>query len=193
MPDFTAGQYVFLIAIAAFTLTAAYYDSIEWRIPNWLNVGFFATGLIYQPVFNGWEGLADGLLGFAIGFGLFFMIWAIGSGGGGDVKLMGALSVWLGWKKTLILLAVLVPLVIFLSIVLAVIRKIKKGVAREYTDAEFDEKPKNEQRTKKKKSREEKVKALQKRRLMAFAVPVGIATWLVVFLTMWKILPERYW
>ena len=59
------------------------------------------AGWIYQAIFFQWDGILNGLGGFGLGFGLFFVLWIIGSAGGGDVKLMGALSVWLGGSLTL--------------------------------------------------------------------------------------------
>ena len=38
--------------------------------------------------------------GFGIGFGVLFVLWLMGAGGGGDVKLIGRAGAWLGAQLT---------------------------------------------------------------------------------------------
>ena len=92
------GNWVLAAAMVAFTAVAAGWDLREKRIPNKLTLPVFFAGWIYQAVYHGWGGLADAGLGFLVGFGVLFVLWFIGGGGGGDVKLMGALSVWMGFR-----------------------------------------------------------------------------------------------
>jgi prepilin peptidase CpaA len=98
-------------------------------------------------------GLNDAGLGFLIGFGTLLVLWVIGGGGGGDVKLMGALSVWLGAKLVTQVLIVSVILV-WLAALFGVI--LRKG-GRDSSDP-------------------------KQRRVIAFAIPAGLATWLIVML-----------
>lgn len=94
-------QIIFLAAVGGFTLTAALID-LKWRrLPNWLNLAALIAALITHTVFSGLSGLGFALIGFATGFGILFVLWLIGGGGGGDVKLMGALGAWLGASLTL--------------------------------------------------------------------------------------------
>ena len=89
------------IGVGALTVTAMVTD-LKWRrIPNWLTVAAFVLGLIFHTVVLGWQGLGFSLGGFAVGFGVLFVLWCIGGGGGGDVKLMGAMGAWLGAKATI--------------------------------------------------------------------------------------------
>lgn len=93
--------WVLIVCASAFTLAAAVIDYRIHKIPNYLTLPAFALGWVYQLTFYGLPGLLDGLAGFAIGFGMYFVLWLIGSGGGGDAKLAGAVSVWLGGQRTI--------------------------------------------------------------------------------------------
>ncbi len=93
--------WVLIVCASAFTLAAAVIDYRIHKIPNYLTLPAFALGWVYQLTFYGLPGLLDGLAGFAVGFGMYFVLWLIGSGGGGDAKLAGAVSVWLGFNRTI--------------------------------------------------------------------------------------------
>ena len=88
--------------VAAFTIAAMVTDLRSRRIPNWLTVSAFVVGIVFHTVVMGWQGTLFALGGFAVGFGVLFVLWSIGGGGGGDVKLMGALGAWLGAKLTIV-------------------------------------------------------------------------------------------
>lgn len=103
---YTVSDWVLIVCMSAFTLVAAYIDYRTQRIPNKLTVPLFLLGWVYQLYANGPHGLLYGLAGFAIGFGVYFVLWLIGGGGGGDAKLAGAVSVWLGFEKTLAMIIV---------------------------------------------------------------------------------------
>lgn len=181
MTELSLETVLYLVAMIAFTATATWFDTTKLRIPNMLIVAFFVLGLIYRTVFDGWIGLGDALLGFLVGFGLLFLVWLIGGGGGGDAKLMGALAVWMGLAQTVGLLLLSGAMVIILSVFFGTYRKMKTGLLRskqQYAEAEREKDTR--QRTRKDRSREEKVAALQKRRIMPFAIPVTIAVWLML-------------
>jgi len=94
-------QWILLAAVAGFVLIAAVTDLSSRRIPNWLTVSTLVLGLVFHTLTAGWSGLGFALGGFATGFSILFVLWLIGGGGGGDVKLMGALGGWLGAKCVL--------------------------------------------------------------------------------------------
>lgn len=140
-------------AVALLTLAAMVWDYRARRIPNALTLPAFFLGVAYQAAFRGLPGLTDAGLGFLIGFGTLFVLWLIGGGGGGDVKLMGALSVWLGAKLVTEVLIVSVILVWLAALFYFIFRK----------DGQDTSDPK-------------------RRQVIAFAIPAGLATWLIVML-----------
>lgn len=112
------------------------------------------------------------------GFGILFVLWYVGSGGAGDVKLMGALSIWLGFKLTLYVLFVSIVAVLFGTVAVVLFSLLTKGfrgTKSQYVGTgktKAGEKPKVET-----------IDAKQQRRFMAFATPVAFATWAVL---LWK-------
>lgn len=94
--------WILVAVVAVYLLTASVLDVRTRRLPNWLTVPMFAAGLVFHAVTGGWLGLGTALGGFATGFGILLVLWLIGGGGGGDVKLMGALGAWLGPLPTVI-------------------------------------------------------------------------------------------
>ena len=182
----TAQHIVFVIALVGFTLATAYTDTYKWKIPNKLTLPFFGLGLVYQLVFWGlqpWNGLmdthgiVDGLLGFGLGFGLYFGLWIVAGGGGGDVKLMGALGAWLGFKMTFWLIVASLVMVVFDGVIVTIYKALrhgmknfkKKHLATGKTDAKGKAVFRQETRVEK-----------RKRRVLPFAIPVAMAVWLVM-------------
>lgn len=168
---------ILLLVAGTFVCVAAYWDVKEKRIPNRFTLPMFYAGCVYQLVLSlidGWQHLGSGLAGFAIGFGILFVLWFVGSGGGGDVKLMGALGVWLGgWMTLQVLLAtlcIIVCLVVGRRVIGMAFRRIPAVAAgtapsRTLVSMRADQKV--------------------DRRLMAFAAPVAVATWAVLLLSPW--------
>jgi prepilin peptidase CpaA len=169
---------VLAVCVIAFTVTASAIDYRTHRIPNKLTLPMFAAGWVYQLALNPegpWYGLKDGLAGFAIGFGMFFLLWILGSGGGGDAKMVGALSVWLGFNKTLALIIVSTILVIVVTGALLLYAALTKGVYR----AKRDFIPGSEGRNKKK-GNLELLNINRGRAGMTYGMSVSIATVLII-------------
>jgi prepilin peptidase CpaA len=158
-----AANWTLVLCMVAFTFAAAVWDLRERRIPNALTLPVFAAGWVFQAVCHGWPGLADGALGFVAG------------GGGGDVKLMGALSVWLGYRLTLLVLIVSTVAVVVITIGVVMWQAASRG-PRKMKEQYLA--------TGKGTGRPETVRQRQERRIVAYAVPVAVATWLVLA---WKI------
>ena len=172
---------VFVLVVGAFTAVAAVSDLRTRRLPNWLTVPAFAAGLLAHTVVNGFAGLGFALLGFATGFGLLLVLWLIGGGGGGDVKLMGALGAWLGSSLTVavFLASTVVAVVATAAILLAgMFTRGYSHVHRRYL------RPGYTSRFIKTKhpagSEEARREAQTKRRVMPYAVPVALGTWAVL-------------
>jgi len=80
-------------------LAAAVYDVRYRRIPNWLSLSGILLGLALNAfLYRGWPGLRLSLQGLALGFGVYFMLYALRAMGAGDVKLMGAVGAIVGWR-----------------------------------------------------------------------------------------------
>lgn len=117
----------FLIAVGGFTLLTAVIDVRTRRIPNVLTVPAFLVGIAYHVAvgfISGDSGPGERLLfslgGFAIGFGLFLLMWMTGTAGGGDVKFMGAIGAWVGPQATLAIFLVGAVYVLLGSVVLRI-------------------------------------------------------------------------
>jgi prepilin peptidase CpaA len=92
-----AWLFVFRFLVPLFGgMLAMVTDIRERRIPNGLSVSICVSGLVYRTATGGWTGCLDSLAGFAVGFAVLFVLYAIGGGGAGDVKFMAAVGSWLG-------------------------------------------------------------------------------------------------
>ena len=84
------------VAVVAVALVACVTDLRSRRIPNVLTFGAATAGLVFHIFAPMGEGPTTALLGWLIGVAIFFVPFALGGLGGGDVKLLGALGAWLG-------------------------------------------------------------------------------------------------
>jgi prepilin peptidase CpaA len=169
VPEMSLKLVVLIVGVATLTIAAAIWDLRERRIPNQLTLPALVLGFVYQAVFAGWPGLADAGLAFLAGFGTLFVLWLIGGGGGGDAKLMGALSVWLGFTTTLFVMMVSIGFVLLGTLGQSLWSRIQGRRSRSlfaHNEPSSRHKPTVAER--------------QKRRVMAFAVPLALATWAVM-------------
>ena len=87
------------VVLLALVLGAAIYDVRYRRIPNWLTVLGVLVGLgLNSFMYQGWPGLRFSLVGMAVGFGVYFVLYALRAMGAGDVKLMAAIGSMVGWQ-----------------------------------------------------------------------------------------------
>ncbi len=164
---------MYLSATTLFTSAAAVTDWSGWRIPNALTVSAFAVGLVTRVALGGWDALLVGLGGFAFGFGVLLVLWLLGGTGAGDVKLMGAVGAWLGFRKTFVLFIGSALLLTLMMVIAAIIRTITKapsssesaGVLKTITGKERHHK-----------------------RLTPYAVPVATMAWLLLAIQVSKVM-----
>lgn len=174
---------VLTVLVVAFTAVAAVTDFRTKRLPNWLTVPCFAAGLVFHMALGAYHGGLAGmgqsllwsLAGFGTGFGILLGLWLIGGGGAGDVKLMGALGAWLGWKATLYVFVISTLLVLVFAIGSLAWSMIDRGmgyVRRRYLSPASAPRGLS--------GEDARVAMKTRRRLMPYGVPVALATWLVL-------------
>jgi prepilin peptidase CpaA len=178
MFELSLGSTILVLVAAAFTAAAAIWDLRTRRIPNTLTLPVFFAGWVFQAVDRGWAGLGDAGLGFLLGFGILFVLWIVGGGGGGDVKLMGALSVWLGFRLTLLVMVASTLLVLMITFGIVIWSFLNRGLMR--SRQKYLATGKDKQAAAVPETLEQK----RERRLLPYAVPVALATWLVIA---WKL------
>jgi prepilin peptidase CpaA len=105
----TGLAWILLALLALMLLAASAWDLRTRTIPNSLAAAiallalpfWWATGLALWPDAALQVGVA------VLVFGLFAAAFAIGAMGGGDVKLIAALALWLPWQAVLMLLVIM--------------------------------------------------------------------------------------
>lgn len=102
------------LVLSGFVL-GTFVDFEHFIIPDSVTIGGMIAGPIISslvPMLHGqeiwWKGLLDSSIGLVVGFGVLFAIAEIGTRafkkeamGFGDVKLMGAIGAFFGWKAVL--------------------------------------------------------------------------------------------
>jgi prepilin peptidase CpaA len=87
------------VVLLALVLCAAIYDVRYRRIPNWLTLSGVLVGIgLNTFLYPVWPGLKFSLLGFGLGFGVYFVLYAMRAMGAGDVKMMAAVGAMVGWE-----------------------------------------------------------------------------------------------
>ena len=116
------------VVLIVLVLAAAVYDVRYRRIPNWISVSGAAIGLALNAfLYRGVPGLLFSLKGLALGFGAYFLLYAIRAMGAGDVKLMGAVGSLVGWEDWFAIFLVTAVLGGVLALIVVVARgRVKK-------------------------------------------------------------------
>lgn len=95
---FTANTVLLLVLI----LASGFWDLKERKIPNKVTFTGILIGILFNVITGGFPGLLQSLLGLAAGLAIFFLPFAMGGMGAGDVKLMGAIGALMGWRFSLV-------------------------------------------------------------------------------------------
>jgi prepilin peptidase CpaA len=82
--------------VLAIAVAACITDVRTRRIPNVLTFGAAAAAIVAAALFQGGCGILSAAGGWVVGAAVFFIPFALGGLGAGDVKLMAALGAWLG-------------------------------------------------------------------------------------------------
>ena len=117
-----------LILLIALIVAAAAYDIPYRRIPNWLTASGALAGIAMNMfLYEGWPGLRLAFGGLAVGFGIYFMLYAIRAMGAGDVKLMAAVGAMVGWQDWVAIFLITAIIGGFASLTLMTLRgRVKK-------------------------------------------------------------------
>jgi prepilin peptidase CpaA len=163
---------LFAALVGLFALLCAVLDYRTMKIPNWLTVSAAVIGLGYHTIAPQGIGPLWALAGFAVGFSLLIVPWLLGGGGMGDVKMLAALGTWLGPLMVLVAFGGGAILASIGAIGVLVYSTVDCGISatqRRYLAARAGSSSDIRQETPRK-----------IRRVLPFAVPVAIATWLVL-------------
>lgn len=98
------------IILIVLLFLAVKYDIAEMKIPNFLTFPVILWGIGSSVIFSGLNGFLFSMSGFLVGMAVFFIPFAMGGIGAGDVKLFGAVGALMGWRFV-ILAAVVTALV----------------------------------------------------------------------------------
>jgi len=102
-------SWILLGLLALLLVAACWFDVKDRTIPNGLNLAiallaplfWWSVGLAF------WPGAAIQLGVAALVFGLFAIAFAMGAMGGGDVKLIAAIALWLPFQAVILLIFIM--------------------------------------------------------------------------------------
>jgi prepilin peptidase CpaA len=84
------------VVCLAIAVVACGWDLLTRRIPQHLTLGGALAGVVFHVYNGGWDAGMASAIGWAVGIAIFFLPFALGGLGAGDVKLLGAIGAWLG-------------------------------------------------------------------------------------------------
>jgi prepilin peptidase CpaA len=107
----------------ALLVWAAVVDLRSRRIPNWMTGALVATGLVQSGMAFWSLTTGQAWAGIGVGFGLTFVLFALGGMGGGDVKLFAGIGAWVGPVRVIEIFAAEAVIGMVIVIVRAVQRR----------------------------------------------------------------------
>ncbi|MGD9645119.1 MAG: prepilin peptidase [Pirellulales bacterium] len=161
-------SWMLMAGVGLYALAAAWTDLRSHRIPNALTVPAALAALAYHSLAPQGLGFLMSLAGLGVGLALLFVPAALGGSGMGDVKLLAALGAWLGPKLVLVAFVLSAVSAAFLAAAVLTYFACSQGVSK--TQAKFLHAG-------------QPVRKPGQRgpaRVVPFAVPVALSTWLVL-------------
>jgi len=119
-------------ALLSILVLASWTDLQHHRIPNVLSLGGILLGIALHTGVSGISGFATGLVGAAVGIGIFLPFYLHRGMGAGDVKLMGAVGAFLGPHNALLATGLSLLAGGLLGIIILVLRGGLKALAVRY-------------------------------------------------------------
>lgn len=165
--------YDFAALVGIFMALCAAIDYRTKRIPNWLTVPAAIAGLLYSSFMPQGIGMLWSLAGFAVGLSLLLLPWILGGGGMGDVKMLAALGAWLGPLGILIAFGLGSVLAAFGMVGVLALSMFSEGFSvtrKRYVTVAASGGG----------SASTPASGRKIRRVLPFAVPMAISTWLVL-------------
>lgn len=124
--------HILAAALGGLLLAAAFTDLRARVIEHWTvgAIALLAPVLWWANGYSLWPDVALQLLLALVVFAIFTGFWMLGQMGGGDVKLLGALALWLPVKPLFAMLTVMAIAGGVITILLLVRRRMTKSEAR---------------------------------------------------------------
>lgn len=85
-------------------------DVTSFRIPNMVNLALLALYPVTLLLFDTDANWLNGIIAFLILFAVGYLLFAFRVAGGGDVKMLAVLGLWVGWGVELVAFLVLMSL-----------------------------------------------------------------------------------
>jgi Flp pilus assembly protein protease CpaA len=85
-----------LVVVILAVVIAAGFDLRGFRLPNWLTLSLMASGVVWNCLTRGGQGLAIGVTGILVSGLPLLLLYSRGAMGAGDVKLMAGIGAWMG-------------------------------------------------------------------------------------------------
>ena len=120
---------LFPLILIGLLLTACVTDWRERIIPHWLNISIAVLAPIHWWLLGWplWPAITEQIALAVLVLGFFILIQAMGQMGGGDVKLLGALALWLPWVQMMQLLIIMAILGGVLTVALVIAHRRRKA------------------------------------------------------------------
>ena len=91
------------ILIIALLITLSIFDIRTYEIPVWINISIFVIALIHLVTdYTNWKSYVLGFFAISLPLLVIYILTKGNGIGGGDIKLMAAAGLYLGWKNVIL-------------------------------------------------------------------------------------------